>query len=451
MSPVISAIILIAVTVAVAIAAATWLGSMTFSFMTVEELQVTNCQWAPDVSYADLTVNNFGTDSVTIDEVKVNGELVNDVSIVTGSADLNAGENVVFRITESFIQSNSYTLSIIITKGTRIEYVSKAPYSSGITSFASMHYVNTTSNIDGSSDKGTHSNFADQQVGPDDVFDTLTEGDLGGLTRIIQYFESSISNVDDSDDVGTETNFVNSQDSAPDSDYMTIQEQNKCGSTTSEILFIGSDTQSGNNPTSGTFSFAGVSPQAGDFVLCWWYTRSNTKTITESAAVTQLYDVSSSSYGRLFLGYRIYKNGDSSYSWTSSSVSESTTSYGTSIFRNVNQTNPIDAQSGTPVGWSNAEDPNGPAVNVQTVGACVVSVFGKNNDFGNCNPPANYLLGGSTDSNSGSDASAGVAYRLISGSGSEDPPVWNLNGGSASDDGYVWTVALKPTITVTTD
>jgi hypothetical protein len=127
LSPVISAIILITVTVAVAIAAATWLGSMTFSFMTVEELQVTNCQWAPDVSYADLTVNNFGTESVTIDEVKVNGELVNDVSIVTGSADLNAGENAVFRITDSFISSNSYTFSIITTKGTRIEYVSRAP------------------------------------------------------------------------------------------------------------------------------------------------------------------------------------------------------------------------------------------------------------------------------------------------------------------------------------
>ena len=60
LSPVIAAIILIAVTVAVAIAAASWLGSMTFSFMSVEELRITNCKWAPDVSYADLTVNNFG-------------------------------------------------------------------------------------------------------------------------------------------------------------------------------------------------------------------------------------------------------------------------------------------------------------------------------------------------------------------------------------------------------
>ena len=149
MSPVIAGIILIAVSVAVAIAAASWLGSMTFSFMSIEELQITNCQWAQDVSYADLTVNNFGTESATIDEVKVNGDLVNNLSIISGSANLNGGETAVFRITESFIQSSKYTFSIITTKGTRVEYVSKAPYSSGITSFASMHYVNTTSNIDG--------------------------------------------------------------------------------------------------------------------------------------------------------------------------------------------------------------------------------------------------------------------------------------------------------------
>ena len=108
LSPVIAGIILIAVSVAVAIAAASWLGSMTFSFTSIEELRITNCQWAPDISYADLTVNNFGTESATIDEVKFNGDLVNDVPIVAGSADLNAGENAIFRITEGFSPSNSF-------------------------------------------------------------------------------------------------------------------------------------------------------------------------------------------------------------------------------------------------------------------------------------------------------------------------------------------------------
>ena len=37
-----------------------------------------------------------------------------------------------------------------------------------------------------SSDKGTHSNFANQQVGPDDVFDTLTEANTAGTEAVIK-------------------------------------------------------------------------------------------------------------------------------------------------------------------------------------------------------------------------------------------------------------------------
>ena len=122
MSPVVSAIILIAVTVAVAIAAATWLGSMTFSFMSVEELRITNCQWAQDASYADLTVNNFGTKAATISTVEVNGDLANNVSIISGSVILNAGETVILRITQNFIPSAKYEFMIYATAGTRVGY-----------------------------------------------------------------------------------------------------------------------------------------------------------------------------------------------------------------------------------------------------------------------------------------------------------------------------------------
>jgi len=193
-SPVISAIILIAVTVAVAIAVTTWLGSMTFSFMSIEELKVTNCQWAQDVSYADLTLNNFGTDSDTISKVEVNGVLANAVSIIVGSATLDAGENVIFRITESFVPSLTYEFTVITLAGTRVKYVARAESTSVVQQYASMHYVNRTSNVDGSSDKGTHSNFANQQVGPDSVFDVLTEENTGGSansTLLDDGFESS--------------------------------------------------------------------------------------------------------------------------------------------------------------------------------------------------------------------------------------------------------------------
>ena len=128
LSPVISAIILIAVTVAVAIAATTWLGSMTFSFMSIEEFKITNCQWAQDVSYVDLTVNNIGTETVTIDIVKVNGVSVNNASIIEGSETLIAGEIAVFRIIQSYTSSVNYEFTIITTAGARVQYMSRAPY-----------------------------------------------------------------------------------------------------------------------------------------------------------------------------------------------------------------------------------------------------------------------------------------------------------------------------------
>ena len=120
LSPVIAGIILIAVTVAVAISAAAWLGSMTISFMSVEELKITNCQWASDISYADLTVNNFGTESATINEVKVNGNLANNVTIISGSSTLDAGATTVFRVTQSFSPSTKYEFVVTTAIGTNI-------------------------------------------------------------------------------------------------------------------------------------------------------------------------------------------------------------------------------------------------------------------------------------------------------------------------------------------
>jgi len=74
LSPVVAAIILIAVTVAVSIAVAAWMGALTFTFMRTEELKTTNLAWGgsnPSLN-ATLTVKNTGTGAVTIDSVKVN-------------------------------------------------------------------------------------------------------------------------------------------------------------------------------------------------------------------------------------------------------------------------------------------------------------------------------------------------------------------------------------------
>ena len=76
LSPVVAAIILIAVTVAVSIAVAAWMGALTFTFMSTEELNITSMTFAGDsgnsTNTISLQVKNTGTGKVTVASGKVN-------------------------------------------------------------------------------------------------------------------------------------------------------------------------------------------------------------------------------------------------------------------------------------------------------------------------------------------------------------------------------------------
>ncbi len=72
LSPVVAAIILIAVTVAVSIAVAAWMGALTFTFMKTEELKITAISWGAANANATLTVKNSGTSGLTVDSLKIN-------------------------------------------------------------------------------------------------------------------------------------------------------------------------------------------------------------------------------------------------------------------------------------------------------------------------------------------------------------------------------------------
>ena len=126
LSPVVASIILIAVVIAVSIAATTWMGSISFSFMEVDEIRVTSHSWASDTSYIDLTINNFGTTSITISEVKVNDVTASDVSFVSGDSKLEAGETTILRVTQSFTSPKKYEFMIITASGTKIVYIAVA-------------------------------------------------------------------------------------------------------------------------------------------------------------------------------------------------------------------------------------------------------------------------------------------------------------------------------------
>jgi flagellin-like protein len=80
LSPVVAAIILIAVTVAVSIAVAAWMGALTFSFMGSSSINISNVTFggasgATTNNTIVLSVKNTGTKSVTVSLVKVNNIL----------------------------------------------------------------------------------------------------------------------------------------------------------------------------------------------------------------------------------------------------------------------------------------------------------------------------------------------------------------------------------------
>src|SRR4030065_2167052 len=87
LSPVVAAIILIAVTVAVSIAVAAWMGALTFTFMKTEELKVQSHTWATNRATISISVKNTGTGALTISEWRVNDVVVPAVNATytTGS------------------------------------------------------------------------------------------------------------------------------------------------------------------------------------------------------------------------------------------------------------------------------------------------------------------------------------------------------------------------------
>ena len=102
LSSIIGAIILVAVTIAVSIAIAAWMGGLTFSFMKTEQLVIINSNWSEDFSYIDLTIKNTGTDSATMSTVQINNDPAS-FTVVSGSPTINPGDTTVIRIINDYI------------------------------------------------------------------------------------------------------------------------------------------------------------------------------------------------------------------------------------------------------------------------------------------------------------------------------------------------------------
>lgn len=135
LSPVVAAIILIAVTVAVSIAVAAWMGALTFTFMQTEELKILSHSWS-STTYIDLTVKNTGSATLTMDSVQVNTAVATayDFDAGTGGAagnqtsqSVSAGASFTVRIWDTYVSGTKYEFAILTAGGNKYNYVSTAP------------------------------------------------------------------------------------------------------------------------------------------------------------------------------------------------------------------------------------------------------------------------------------------------------------------------------------
>ena len=118
LSPVVASIILIAVTVAVSIAVAAWMGALTFTFMGTEELTISELAWGNANTNFTLTIDNSGTKDVTITQIQVNygttgvdqpGGLPMQLKAAATGASLEVGF--------TYVNGTSYDISVVTSSG----------------------------------------------------------------------------------------------------------------------------------------------------------------------------------------------------------------------------------------------------------------------------------------------------------------------------------------------
>ena len=121
LSPVVASIILIAVTVAVSIAVAAWMGALTFSFMGTEQLAISKITWTWDSIEANrkftITVDNTGTKDLTIKQIQVNYGTSSVGQPDSFPLILKATESTTLVATYPYTNGTNYDVSVVTTGG----------------------------------------------------------------------------------------------------------------------------------------------------------------------------------------------------------------------------------------------------------------------------------------------------------------------------------------------
>ena len=123
LSPVVASIILIAVTVAVSIAVAAWMGALTIGFMTTEELKITGMTFDTDAGTITVLVHNQGVSGVSINDVWVNGSpIATDDVDPTLPTIVGANLDTTFTIDYDVDVGSNYQVKIVSAKGNPFVY-----------------------------------------------------------------------------------------------------------------------------------------------------------------------------------------------------------------------------------------------------------------------------------------------------------------------------------------
>jgi len=127
LSPVVAAIILIAVTVAVSIAVAAWMGSLTFTFMATEEIKITSVKFI-STNQLNVTVMNTGTSDVAIvADVTVSGLGVTGGTTTADTVGKGTTNYFVVTLDAVWSDGSSYNVELLSTKGNKFQYTATAP------------------------------------------------------------------------------------------------------------------------------------------------------------------------------------------------------------------------------------------------------------------------------------------------------------------------------------
>ena len=129
LSPVVASIILIAVTVAVSVVVAAWMGGMPIGLMgNAEQVSITNYV-CPTTGSVTLTVRNTGGATVTLSDTvaTVDGKpaILANHNAATNSTDITKGNSADFDLTftqPTMVAGAQYQIKLVTAKGTTIPY-----------------------------------------------------------------------------------------------------------------------------------------------------------------------------------------------------------------------------------------------------------------------------------------------------------------------------------------